>query len=83
MRELLNKLAAREIPFKVQRVEVAEDQPTPPPPLKPQYDEDGNLMVLGPADQPKTVAAALYSKFTVMVEYVELVSPSSDSNASK
>ena len=32
LRELLNKLAAREIPFKVQRVEVAEDQPTPPPP---------------------------------------------------
>ncbi len=75
LRRFLNKLAQFELPIKVQRVEIAADKVSAAPPFKSELDDEGNPVVLGPADQPKLVVATLYSKFTVTVEYIDLIAP--------
>ncbi|MEI6860944.1 MAG: Amuc_1100 family pilus-like protein [Verrucomicrobiota bacterium] len=82
-RDFLNKMAARELPLKVVGFSAEADEPTPPPPVKTVYDEEGNPIPLKASDMPKTVAPALYTKYTIVVEYAELVTPSSDLPASK
>jgi hypothetical protein len=80
LRSLLNKLAAFELPLVVRRVdtEVAEMEAPPPPPPETVFDEDDNPIEQKPLDvRIKT----LLSKFTVTIEYIDLVAPAASSSS--
>jgi hypothetical protein len=74
LRTLLNKLAAFELPLVVRRVdvEVAEMEAPLPPPPDPEFDDDGNPIEPEPLDMR---VKQLLSKFTVTIEYIDLVAP--------
>ncbi len=74
LRNLLNKLAAFELPLVVRRVDVEESgvKAAPPPPPEPELDDEGNPM---PPPQLDIRVETLLRKFTVTIEYIELVAP--------
>jgi hypothetical protein len=74
LRTLLNKLAAFELPLVVRRVdvEVAEMEAPLPPAPDPEFDDDGNPIEIEPLDMR---VKQLLSKFTVTIEYIDLVAP--------